>query len=281
MSVDKVNETVPQAVSVYGVYGERVKDDDPFVLKREELKRLGYTLLDGGMTEAALSSLRVAVEAVYREQADATGANLLNSSVDAGVARCLLAYDKRFFRLATNATLLRFCHSVFGESFLLLQQNGLINRPAREHYQVRWHRDLPFQHWVSTEPIAIAALFCLDDFNVATGGTWALLGSHLQPDFPSEAFVRAHETVMTARAGTFIVMDAMMFHRAGRNTSSGLRRGVNHLIGRPFLAQQIDIPRMLDRDPPSDGFLSRYLGYHWAPAPTVEAWRAARLNPAS
>ena len=235
---------------------------------------------DGGMTEEALSSLRAAVELVHPDNRPGRQALTCSTRRSMRMWRgCSLAYDKRFFTLAEmNATLLRFCRSVFGEK-LLLQQNGLINRPAREHYQVRWHRDLPFQHWVSTEPVAIAALFCADDFNVAQRGTLALPGSHLHPDFPSEAFVRAHEMVMTARAGTFIVMDAMMFHRAGRNTSSGLRRGVNHLIGRPFLAQQIDIPRVVDRDPPTDSFLSRYLGYHWAPAPTVEAWRAAKAEP--
>jgi ectoine hydroxylase-related dioxygenase (phytanoyl-CoA dioxygenase family) len=73
-------------------------------------------------------------------------------------------------------------------------------------------------------------------------------------------------------------MDAMMFHRAGRNTSDAVRRGINHLIGRPFLAQQIDIPRMLDREPPQDSVLSRYLGYRWAPAVSVEAWRNARVD---
>jgi hypothetical protein len=273
-----VDETARQGVGAYGVVAEDGPGSDGCALNREEFRRLGFTLLDGGVGADQLDPLRKALGEVYGRQSADIGADALGGSVDADVARCLLAYDDRFLALATNPKLLSFCRGVFGESFLLLQQNGLINRPAKEHYQVRWHRDLPFQHWVSSETIALAALFCLDDFNITTGGTWALPGSHMHSDFPSDEFVRDHEQVMTAPAGTFIVMDAMMFHRAGRNTSDAVRTGINHLIGRPFLAQQIDIPRMLDREPPQDSVLSRYLGYRWAPAVSVEAWRNARVD---
>ena len=83
---------------------------------------------------------------------------------------------------------------------------------------------------------------------------------------------------MTARPGTFIVMNAMAFHRAGKNSSRDPRRGINHLIGLPFLAQQIDIPRMLDGAHAEDPFLAQYLGYKWGPAASVEAWRSARIE---
>jgi ectoine hydroxylase-related dioxygenase (phytanoyl-CoA dioxygenase family) len=154
----------------------------------------------------------------------------------------------------------------------------VINRPSRAHYQLRWHRDLPFQHWTTSRPVAIAALLCLDEFNATTGGTYALAGSHMHEEFPSEEFVRTHQEVMTAPPGTFIVMDAMAFHRAGRNTSENVRRGVNHLVGLPFLAQQIDIPTMLAGRHAEDPSLSAYLGYKWRPAPSVEAWRSARVT---
>jgi ectoine hydroxylase-related dioxygenase (phytanoyl-CoA dioxygenase family) len=202
----------------------------------------------------------------------------LESSNDADVARCLLADEECFFALATNPALLTFCRQVLGESFVLLQQNGLVNRPSRGHYQLRWHRDLPFQHWVASKPIAIAALLCLDEFNATTGGTYALPGSHMHEGFPSEAFVREHQQVINAAPGTFIVMDAMAFHRAGKNTSADARRAINHLIGLPFLSQQIDLPSMLGGAHAEDPFLSAYLGYKWAPAESVEAWRSRRMK---
>ncbi len=266
-----------QSVSSYGVL-ESVETEDELHVKLEELTRIGYTLLDSGIAESELGTMRARLETVYGRQAAELRAVSLEASDDADVARSLLAYDECFLRLATNPALLRLINRIFGESFVLLQQNGVINRPSREHYQHRWHRDLPFQHWVASKPLAVAALFCLDEFNATTGGTYALAGSHRDEGFPSAAFVRQHQQVMTAAPGTFIVMDAMMFHRAGANLSQGPRRGVNHLIGLPFLAQQMDLPRMLNGAHAEDSFLSRYLGYKWNPASNIETWRLGRVT---
>ncbi|MDP9104408.1 MAG: phytanoyl-CoA dioxygenase family protein [Candidatus Eremiobacteraeota bacterium] len=265
-----------QEVSSYGVH-EAPAPGDETAVKVEELTRIGYTVVDSGIPAARLETMRERLAAVYARQAAELGTSL-DASNDADVARCLLAYDDCFFELATNAALLQFCTRLFGENFVLLQQNGVINRPSREHYQLKWHRDLPFQHWVASKPVAIAALFCLDDFNATSGGTYALPGSHRDEAFPSEAFVRRHQQVMTAPAGSFIVMDSMMYHRAGKNLSENARRGINHLIGLPFLAQQIDLPRMLKGAHASDPFLARYLGYKWNPAASIEDWRNGRMT---
>lgn len=266
-----------QEVSSYGV-SVAARGGDELDTKVEELTRNGYTLLDSGLDEVSLEELRTQLADVYSRQADALETASLEGSDDADVARCLLAYDPRFLDLATNRPLIDLCRRLFGDSFVLLQQNGVINRPSRAHYQLRWHRDLPFQHWVASKPIAIAALLCLDEFNPTTGGTHALPGSHRHEEFPSDSFVRRHEQVMAAPPGTFIVMDAMMFHRAGQNSSPEPRRGINHLIGLPFLSQQIDLPRMLGGAHADDPFLARYLGYQWAPAESVESWRSRRLG---
>lgn len=265
-----------QDVSSYGVL-EKPQTGDETDVRVEELTRIGYTVVDGGVDAAGLDAMRERLAAVYaRQAAELDGA--LEGSNDADVARCLLAYDDVFFQLATNAALLNFCKRLFGESFVLLQQNGVINRPTREHYQLKWHRDLPYQHWVTSRPVAVAALFTLDDFNATSGGTYALPGSHRDEAFPSEAFVRRHQQVMTAPAGSFVVMDAMMYHRTGKNLSQNARRGVNHLIGLPFLSQQIDVPRMLKGAHADDPFLARYLGYKWNPAASIEDWRLGRMT---
>jgi ectoine hydroxylase-related dioxygenase (phytanoyl-CoA dioxygenase family) len=274
---ERGQDVLDEQVDSYGVL-ESQRTTDDLDLRTEELARFGYTVLEGDFDTSELDELRAKLPDVYARQAAALEAASLEASDDADVARCLLAYEACFLRLATSPALLAFSERLFGESYVLLQQNGLINRPSRAHYQLRWHRDLPFQHWVASRPIAIAALFCLDDFNASTGGTYVLPGSHGHEGFPSEAFVRRHQQVMTAPAGSFVVMDAMVFHRAGKNSSSEPRRGINHLIGLPFLAQQIDIPRMLAGEHADDPLLARYLGYRWGPAATVEAWRAGRVS---
>lgn len=266
-----------QRVGSYGVLEEQ-EVDDRLDVKFEELTRLGYTLIQSGIDEATLGDLRAKIIDVYERQSLELPEISLTESVDADIARCLLVYESAFLDLAINEALFGFCRRVFGPNFTLLQQNGVINRPARANHQLNWHRDLQYQHWVASKPIAVAALFCLDEFNAVTGGTYVLPASHLHESFPSQAFVRRHQEVITAPPGTFIIMDAMLYHRAGQNTSANVRRAVNHLVGRPFLAQQIDVPSVLGSSYAGNQHLSGYLGYRWGPARSVTAWRESKLN---
>jgi ectoine hydroxylase-related dioxygenase (phytanoyl-CoA dioxygenase family) len=79
-----------------------------------------------------------------------------------------------------------------------------------------------------------------------------------------------------AKAGSFLVLDAMLYHRSGYNRSNAHRRGINHVIGRPMLAQQIDIPRLLQGRHCDDPLIRDYLGYRWNPAASVNEWRRMR-----
>lgn len=241
--------------------------------KVEELQITGYTLLESEFAPPEIAALKARLAEIDALQQRESGSILTH---DAFIVRCPLAYDEMFLSVATHAPLMELCRRVLGENFVLLQQNGIINRPDRGNYQSRWHRDLSYQHFVASRTLALNALLCLDDFTSETGGTFVLPATHLQEDFPSDSFVRRHEIPATAKAGAFLVLNALLFHRAGQNCSTRNRCGINHVIGLPLLAQQIDIPRAINTDHSQDPFLSRYLGYRWNPAPDVTAWRSRR-----
>ena len=264
-----------QPVLVHGVLRRRAPVDNTDA-RLEELDRLGFTIVDAGLAGAEISKLRASLDDVYAKQCEETGKDLAIAAGDADIARAPLAYDDAFVSVATNPMLMEICRRLFGDNFVLLMQNGIINRPASPQYQTRWHRDLGYQHFTISSKLAINALLCLDPFTKDTGATHVLAGSHLFPEFPSDQFVRANEQVVSASTGALIIMDALLYHRAGANRSVGLRRAVNHVIGLPLLAQQIDLPRLLGERYGSDEFLSRYFGYRWNPAPDPVAWRAAR-----
>ena len=157
-------------------------------------------------------------------------------------------------------------------------QNGIINRPERTQSQTRWHRDLNYQQWVSSAPLAISAVVCLEDFNSTTGGTVFVPSSHKFPEPPSPKLLEQCEVTVEAPSGSVLVFDSMIFHRAGINRSNLVRRGVNHVIGRPILAQQVDIPAMLGPPMPRDPWLAGYLGYRWKPPEDIRAWRLRKLE---
>jgi ectoine hydroxylase-related dioxygenase (phytanoyl-CoA dioxygenase family) len=248
---------------------------------REEILINGFTVVPDVLPESDLEEARKRIDSVYEAQAkEVGGEENLRKINDALVGRCLLAYDEYFLGFATNAKVHAVVGSLLGEYFTILQQNAVINAPTNKHYQSAWHRDLAYQHFVSSRPLAVSALYCIDDFSEVTGGTFVLPGSHKTEPFPSREFIQAHERTVTAKAGSALVFDSMIYHRGGVNRSKGLRRGVNHLFGLPFMKQQISFPRSLGGKHKDHPALSRLLGYDTEAADSVVAWRTNRLQTA-
>ena len=164
---------------------------------------------------------------------------------DGNVARSLIGYDEYFIRLAAHPRIMSIDNCCSAKYFILMSQNAIINDPGDSHYQLTWHRDLNYQHFVSSRPLAISALFCIDEFSPVTGGTFVLPASHKDEAFPSPEFIAKHETQVSAPAGSILLFDAMVYHRAGENKSPGLRRAVNHIYTLPLIKQQISFPKML------------------------------------
>jgi ectoine hydroxylase-related dioxygenase (phytanoyl-CoA dioxygenase family) len=262
----------------YGVLQQATVPQDRLARAVEEVTYRGFAVVAEAIPDDTVASLNRRLDDVYAVQCEEVGgeAALLKLS-DADIVRCPLAYDPEFLALAQHPTIIDAAKMLVGSNIVLLMQNGVINRPDRVQAQTRWHRDLNYQHWVCSQPLAMGALVCLEDFNAETGGTLFIPGSHKFPQMPSEELVKASEEIVTAPRGSILLFDSMAFHRAGLNRSQRIRRGVNHVIGAPILNQQIDIPRMLGADAPAEPWLAGYLGYRWNPAADVKNWRLQKL----
>lgn len=271
-----------QPTGSYEAYGvtERLSDGDPTDEAVAELRINGWTVIPSALPVEFVRNLGVALDRAYAQQVDEIGGeSALHAMHDADIARCMPAYAPEFLEVATAPPLMKLATRMLGNEFLLLMQNGIINRPARENYQAKWHRDLNYQHWTSSKALAINALLCIDDFTLENGATFVLPGTHHVSEFPGAAFTHKFGRQVQAPAGSFLILDAMLFHRAGANRTSRVRRAVNHVIGRPFMAQQIDLPSALARagvEPPGEPAIRKYLGYRWSPARDVTDWRARR-----
>lgn len=275
-----MNDLTATAAPAYGVR-ERDGAEDELSLHAEELRRDGMTVLPDVFAPSHMRDVAARLDRMLAAQTLACGGEqALERLHDADLVRCPLAYDDALLPLACHGTVLDLVQRLLGENVVLLMQNAVVNRPSREQAQSRWHRDLNYQHWTSSRPLALNFLVCVDRFFVEGGATWALPGSHLHEAFPSSAYVARHEQPVEAEAGSVVLMDAMLFHRSGVNRSADhIRRAVNHVVGTPFMGQQIDMPRLLarhGRDHSADPFLHRYLGYRWNPAADVETWRQQR-----
>src|SRR5712671_4200707 len=171
----------------FSVYGVKESNTLACEIDRniEEITVNGFTIVDDVLSPTQRQEAASRIDAIYDLQvSEIGGAENLRRINDELVARCLLAYDDYFLAAATNAKILSILERLLGDYFILLQQNAITNLPAEDNYQSSWHRDLIYQHFVPSRPIAVSALLCIDDFSEVTGGTYVLPGSHKLERFP-------------------------------------------------------------------------------------------------
>jgi ectoine hydroxylase-related dioxygenase (phytanoyl-CoA dioxygenase family) len=245
----------------------------------EEIEINGYAVIDSGLSPKELVDLRTRIDNIYQVQVEEIGGeDKLLQINDANVARHLLAYDDTFIKLATNPIVDKIATKLLGDFYVLMSQNALINKPSNTHYQTTWHRDLNYQHFVASKVLALSVLYCIDPFSEKTGGTYILPATHQIEKFPSDGYVKKFEKVVEAPAGSILVFDAMVFHRAGTNSSDNVRRAVNHIFTAPFIVQQISFPEMLGDRFGDNPRLRKMLGYETQIPANVTEWRNAKLK---
>lgn len=269
--------TAEQRAANYGVL-EREASGDAMAEHAERIRLAGYSVIAGGFSAADVDDIGRRLELVLAAQVGEFGADRLAAIGDTATVRAPLVYDDTFLQLAAHEAVLAVVRRLLGDYVVVMQQNGVINPPRQPHTQVAYHRDLPYQHFTSSRPLAVSALFCIDPFTIETGATTMIPGSHRVEGFPSDAVARALDVSVEAPAGSFIVFDSMLFHRAGVNRSGRPRRAVNQVFTIPLIAQQISLPAALGGRHREDPALARLLGYDAAPAASVQAWRERRLG---
>jgi ectoine hydroxylase-related dioxygenase (phytanoyl-CoA dioxygenase family) len=241
-----------------------------------ELRHRGFCVIPDVVAADALATACAKLDAVYAQQEREAGRETLVAIGEIHLARLPLEYDDWFLSLATQPRVLQLVRSLIGDYIILHLQNGILNMPQQRHHQAAWHRDLPHQEWTISTPLAVSALFCLDPFTVENGCTHVLPHSHQWPRLPPVDYVEKHAVPVPAAAGSVILFDCMLCHRAGENRSAQVRRGVNHVYTIPLLKQQIDLPRALGPRPGDDPELARLLGYTSQVPASVGEWRRLR-----
>ena len=229
-------------------YGILLQDNHSSKLEdiAEQVRRLGYATLDSGYNKDQLKQFSEAFDRTRNDYILKFGEDRLRCINELHMVRALLTHGDSFsLELATNKNLLDVLQKLIIGKFILNQQNGVINPPGQTYNQGAWHRDLPYQHNVFNTPLAVNALFCVDDFTQENGSTFVLPASHLSVNFPSASYIQRNALQVEARAGQYILLDCMLFHSGGFNRTNAERRAVNHVYTIPYFKQQIKLTKLL------------------------------------
>ena len=231
----------------YGVR-DQTSISDEIDLYAEELTRNGYTIVPSGFSQIAIQNIGNAFETHRHSYFRKFGFEYLETLNEQHTLRApFMQGNKIFLDVAFHPQLLDLVSRMIQGEFYLNQQNGVINPGGAPYSQGRWHRDLPYQHWVNSRPLAINALYCIDDFTSDNGATLVIPGSHKFAEFPSDAFAEKHAIQVSAKAGDFIVLDCMTYHSGAHNSTYRDRRGLNHVYSIPLLAPQISTVESVDQ----------------------------------
>jgi ectoine hydroxylase-related dioxygenase (phytanoyl-CoA dioxygenase family) len=251
--------------------------DSPLEEVADQVRRLGFAILDSGFSSEELKEISDEFDRTRKNYLQKYGEERLKSAKELHMVRAPILHGGGVFKkLAVNQKLLAVLGKLIAGKFILNQQNGLINPPEEKYIQGAWHRDLPYQHFVSSSPIAVNALFCVDDFTLENGATFILPASHMNSRFPSKNFVQANAVQVEARAGQYIVLDCMLFHAGGRNRTNKDRRAVNHVYTIPYFKQQINLSKELQTDGLSD-FEKDLFGLSFLEADSIENYIRSRI----
>jgi ectoine hydroxylase-related dioxygenase (phytanoyl-CoA dioxygenase family) len=261
----------------YGISSFAVKDSE-LDYHIENIKRRGYSVIKNHISLKKCDEYSTRIEEIYEKQKNAFGQENLKKIKEVDSARMLFAYDSKFLELITDIKILKFISAILGENYILQLQNGVINRPNKEHHQTSWHRDIPYQEYTLSNPIAINVFYCLTPFNKETGGTVLLPYSHLFPKAPSIKFLEENSIQPDLNPGDVILFDSWLYHKAGNNSSNDTRYGVNNLFTSPILKQQVNIPKMLGRKYEENPILRKILGYDFEVPNDVNEYRNRKLQ---
>ncbi|MFN5341778.1 MAG: phytanoyl-CoA dioxygenase family protein [Roseiflexaceae bacterium] len=246
----------------------------------EQVTQLGYAVLDAGLSPREVTAVADEFARIHATYLQKYGEAALRAVNEHNTIRGMVTHGSDIIlSLAMNANLMAVLQRLIPGKFILNQQNGIINPPQEGYNQGSWHRDIPYQHYVSSRPLAINALYCVDDFTLANGATYVLPATHLKEPYPSRQFIERHAVQAEAKAGSFIVLDCMIYHAGGYNSTTKARRAINHVYNIPFFKQQINIPNSMP-DVPLSPEAKELLGYTYAEPRSVDDYLKSRISKA-
>jgi len=245
----------------------------------EELRRVGVTIIPEAFSREQMEYARKRLHEIYALQVEEIGGEenlrLIN---DANIVRSPLVYDEAFVAIAKHPTALAVARACMGDKISLASQVGILNKPGAKNYVENWHRELQYQHFTSSRPLAVQTLLTVDEFTKENGATFFLYGTHLFENFPSDDFVRKWQVQIEAPAGSLIMFDCLLYHRSAPNRTDRERLAINNFYTLPILAQQIDLARMLQGAHSSDMEDRELFGYQWNPPEDALTWRRQKLE---
>ena len=260
----------------YGVT-RKTKNKNQFECKIEEINLQGYTIIENVLNSRELRDYSRKIDEITETQKEDFTKKKLEKINELNIARCLLAYDNYFFNILEIPILVKFIKFILGNNYTLILQNSVTHYPNESKKQAQSHRDMPYQDYTISKPVALNAYFNLEKSSEKYGGLKVLPFSHKLGKVPSDEYISNNAITIEADKGSLIIFNSWIYHSFFINKSKKIRRIINHIFAKPIYKQQIDIPKALGEKKELNPNLRRVLGYDWESPISVEQYRLKKL----
>ncbi len=165
-----------------------------------------------------------------------------------GIIRTPMVFDDVFYEYLQTPEILDIIDATVGPTAVMHLQNAFI-LPALPPgdtpmvSQNSWHMD--FIRVLNGAFMSINTYVAIDEFTDTNGATVLSLGNKQVLPRPSDETLDATAVEAVAPAGSLVVFDSTLWHRAGINRSTEDRLGMNMQFTKSYLKQQIDYVRAI------------------------------------
>lgn len=215
--------------------------------EREALDQFGYVVVEKVLDADTLSQVRNRVEELYEAEGENAGSEFRTEEGSRRLAN-LIDKGEIFRQLVATPRILQLIEHVLGERFKLSSFNARSANPHSSQAQPL-HCDaaaLPDRegYWVCN------TIWLLDDFTPENGATRVIPGSQNWKELPQHALadpVAPHpeEVLLTAPAGSVVVMNTHAWHGGTANRTANHRRALHAFYCRSDKPQQQYQKRLL------------------------------------
>jgi ectoine hydroxylase-related dioxygenase (phytanoyl-CoA dioxygenase family) len=241
--------------------------------KYAEFYRKGFQIISNVLDSEEINIYKKELLIICEQQALSFGTERIQLIDEKDIARSPFLDNWLFQKLFYNKFALDIVYDILGEHAILSLQNGIIIPGKQSHHQGFYHRDIIYQEFTSSVPLAINLYYCLTDYNAFNGGTTFIVESHKKDKLVSND----SEETPTIKAGSVILFNSMVYHKTGANKTNNIRCGINNMFTLPFLKQQINYPYCL-KNKTNDPALDRLLGFESREHLSVTDFRQYRLD---
>lgn len=215
---------------------------------QEALRLSGVAIVEDAIPKDLLARTRPALHKALGAIRAEVGADRLTAAGELGIARLPMKYDPVFFRYLEILEILEIVDAVVSSTAILHLQNGFLLPPSSPAestgaFQLKFHQDFP--RVLNGYVASINILIAIDEFTTENGATMVVPATHQLSSTPSADFLAANEVPAEASAGSLLIFDSTLWHRAGPNRSAADRLAINQQFTRSYIKQQIDYVRAL------------------------------------